>query len=35
MDEDERPPPWWFAPALLGGMAGAVALAVAVMSWSE
>lgn len=30
MDEDEKPP-WWFAPALFGGMAGALALAWAVV----
>lgn len=28
--KDNKPQPWWFAPALFGGMAGAVAVAVAV-----
>jgi hypothetical protein len=29
MDDKQKPPPWWFAPALVGGMVGAVALMVA------
>lgn len=27
MNNDGNPPPWWFVPALIGGMASAVALA--------
>jgi hypothetical protein len=32
MHDDERPPPWWFVAMLFGGMAGAVALAFAVVA---
>jgi hypothetical protein len=35
MDNDQNPPPWWFVPALIGGMAGAVALAFAVIGSTE
>jgi hypothetical protein len=31
MNTEEKPPPWWFVPALLGGMAGAIGLAFAVI----
>lgn len=31
MDSEQKPPPWWFVAALLGGMAGAVALAFAMI----
>ena len=27
MKPKQKPPPWWFLPALLGGMAGIVGLA--------
>lgn len=29
MHNKQKPPPWWFVPALLGGMAGTIGLAVA------
>ncbi len=31
MKPKQEPPPWWFLPALLGGMAGAVGLAVSII----
>lgn len=35
MDNEEQPPPWWFGPALLGGIVGAVALALATIVAAE
>ena len=31
MKPKQEPPPWWFLPALFGGMAGAVGLAVSII----
>lgn len=31
MENEEKPPPWWFVPALLGGMAGAITLVFVVI----
>jgi hypothetical protein len=31
MSSKQKPPPWWFLPVLLGGMAGAVGLAVMII----
>jgi len=35
MKGKEKPPPWWFEPAVLAGMAGTLALIFAVIGLAQ
>lgn len=35
MEDDPKPPPWWFAPLVVGGMVGAVVLMGALVHWTN
>lgn len=35
MYDDEKPPPWWFKPVLLGAIASVIALAVAAIELTK